>query len=434
MANPIIEEPGKMEKSRKRKGNRFLFGLRKPWNWFVGLKQRGTDSINETGSSEIPGAGHMVDTMVNNRANVSSPVDTKKDDNGEQSTKMSSGKAVPSATATARTVPLSLLCFTFHHTLGQGSYSQVFLATDVIRKERVAIKVVNKMVYTVGCCSFAEQQILQLSHGSPYLIHGLAAFHTSKCAYYVMEVAARGDLQGFITRTGPLDIKTVKFIAAEVVCGIESLHNHGILHCDLKLNNLLLTAEGHVKITDFGLAMTGAVDGRTSSLKGTPGYSAPEMVRGEAFGKGVDYFALGVILYKVITSKRPFPGRTDKDRQQSVLYHTPLYPATLAPDTVSFIQGLLCKNQFQRLGVYREVRTCPFFTNINWADVDAQRLAPPAVLVTGSVDLNVEDTLNYAEPPYLYYQKVKDEIFNQFSFVCTEWSRQYHPVTKTKSC
>ncbi|KAM3934805.1 protein kinase C theta type-like [Leptodactylus fuscus] len=241
-----------------------------------------------------------------------------------------------------------------------------------------------------------------------------------------MELATRGDLHDFIKNYFPLDTATVKFITAEVICGTEFLHRKNILHRDLKPKNILLTTDGHVKITDFGLAITG-VRWTKKVCRSTPGYAAPEMVTFQAHGRAVDYFAIGVILYRLSLFKSPFVGKDRIAIEHSVLFCTPRYPKSLTPDTVSIIKGLLCKNEFQRLGVNGEIRKHPFFSEINWEDVEARRMAPPAILMASSFDPNITENLDYAEPPKRFKFKPQKK-FNEFSFVCPEWSKQYHPV------
>ncbi|XP_071979632.1 uncharacterized protein [Engystomops pustulosus] len=337
-----------------------------------------------------------------------------------------------SAGTSVASVPLSLLSFTFHRVLGKGGFGHVLLATDIIRKEHVAIKAVNKRYYKEerNCC-FAERQVLQISHQCPYLIHGLAGFHTKNYVYYVMELAARGDLHHFLEENSPLDIETSTFITAELVCGIQFLHNQGILHRDLKPLNILLTTDGHIKIADFGLAVTGAFNGTALPCRGTPGYAAPEIVHGLLHTSAADYFSIGVILYKLMTAKTPFPGSNGREREMSVLNHTPVFPESLTPDAVSILEGLLCKNQFLRLG-FRDIRTHPFFSKINWEDVEARRMEPPAILRTGAADLHLEDTIYYAEPPQPIQPKNR-KLFKEFSFVCPAWSKNYHPVRRTRN-
>ncbi|XP_066438851.1 protein kinase C delta type-like [Eleutherodactylus coqui] len=328
---------------------------------------------------------------------------------------------------TPATVPLTLGSFTFNQTLGKGSFGEVFLATDIIRKECVAIKVSNKYTFVNDGSNFAERDILELSHESPYLIHGLAAFHTEKCIYYVMELATRGNLNNFICDNFPLDTPTIQFIIAEVICGTEFLHKKGIIHRDLKPENILLSAEGHIKITDFGLALMGVYQRTEEEPSGTPLYMAPELFMDQEHGRGVDYFAIGVILYVLYTLEFPFFGKNFTEIKDSVLYDTPFYPEFMTPSTVNILHGLLCKDQDLRLGVIGNVKKYRFFSAMNWEDVEARRVEPPAIMTAALVDLNVDQTINYREAEFLVLPEFH-EIFEEFSFICPVWSQHYHPV------
>ncbi|XP_056387669.1 protein kinase C delta type-like [Hyla sarda] len=229
-----------------------------------------------------------------------------------------------------------------------------------------------------------------------------------------MEVATRGDLNDFILKHSPLDVRTAKFITAEVVCGTQFLHSKDIVHRDLKPGNILLTQDGHIKITDFGLAARDVF----RKTRGTPGYAAPELVKNKAHGRGVDYYSIGVILYKLLTGRLP-----------AYMIKDTYYPKFLTPDSINIIRGLLCKDQFQRLGVTCNIRTHQFFTDINWKDVEARRMRPPAYMTAGPAMIypTAEETWQLVEQPLEITAKTH-KIFNYFSFVCPAWSDYYHPI------
>ncbi|XP_075684288.1 uncharacterized protein LOC142652524 [Rhinoderma darwinii] len=335
----------------------------------------------------------------------------------------------PVATSTYKkktaTVTLTLETFTFHTLLAKGGFGKVLVATDVIRKEHVAIKVVNKKIHTEYGYNLAEREILHLSHENHYLVHGLAAFQTKSYVYYVMELATRGDLNDFIEMNLRLDFPTSRFITAEVVCGLQFLHKKGIIHRDLKPKNILLTREGHIKLADFGISIMNMYERTAERFRGTPGYAAPEMVKCLEHGREVDFFALGVTLYKMSSGRHPFYGATKELINYAVKTKTPCYPDFLTPETVQILKGLLNKNNHRRLGVKENIRKHKFFSAVNWNDVENRTAVPPQILVSVPEYLNVTSTLRYKEEPY----SIKSQkLFEDFSFVCPAWSENYHPT------
>ncbi|CAN2391237.1 Protein kinase C terminal domain, partial [Pristimantis euphronides] len=141
---------------------------------------------------------------------------------------------------------------------------------------------------------------------------------------------------------------------------MQFLHDHRIIHRDLKPENILVTTEGHVKITDFGLSIMGVY--HTTGGRGTLGYSAPEMVTGDLYGRAVDYFSLGAILYDMCTHQQAFPG----SKANHVDTAEPDYPEDLSPIWLDLLKGLLHKSPYLRISEKREIRSHPFFISIKW--------------------------------------------------------------------
>ncbi|XP_044127327.1 protein kinase C theta type-like [Bufo gargarizans] len=329
------------------------------------------------------------------------------------------------------TVPLTLDKFTFHHVLGEGGYGKVMLATDSMMKHRVAVKNVQKRLLTEYKTGLVEGRVLQITHGSRFLVHGYGALHTENYVYYIMELVSGGTLSNLIIENVWLDYPTIKFIAAELVCGIQFLHTKGIIHRDLKPNNVLLTREGHIKITDFGLCLDDVYEVTTTTdYNGTPGYGAPEMILQKPYGASVDWFALGVITYIMVVGGSPFRGHTYEDIKKQVLEHEPTYDSFLDLETVDLLRRLLCKNQSCRLGVHGDIRKHPFFSSIHWDDMDAGKIPSPIQMGKDSTD-----TQATMQIPVPCSEEGKDpiyddlqEIFEDLPFVCSSWAAHYHPA------
>ncbi|CAN2391103.1 positive regulation of sphingomyelin catabolic process, partial [Pristimantis euphronides] len=335
------------------------------------------------------------------------------------------GAAAQDVEAVSATVPLSAKYFKLHKLLGEGGFASVYQGQDTIRKELVALKVMHKGDFKDHNMDFTERDILQMSHQCTHLIHGLGAFQTNKFIFYVMELATGGDLHNFINKNFPFNYQEIRFIGAEIICGTQFLHSKGIIHRDVKTENILLSTSGHIKITDFGLCITGVYNTTRKHCGGTPGYRAPEVVYRKEYGPGVDYFAIGAILYKMSLFKLPFPGINGMQYKRSLRYLNPEYPKHLDSNLVSLLQGLLSKDQNLRLG-NEDIRSHPFFAYVKWEDMEAGNVCPPYRLVKAAAIptfLKIRDIKDVGEEFSPKHQK----IFNEFSFVCSEWARQYHP-------
>ena len=155
----------------------------------------------------------------------------------------------------------------------------------------------------------AEQRIMALAN-NPYLIKLHYWFEDPKTesVCLVMDLVEGGELYHHLRRLGSFSEDLARFFICEIIIGLDYLHQQGVAYRDLKPENILLTAAGHVKITDFGLAKAGitsvggAAEGsKTHTFCGTPAYLAPEVLRGEEHGQGVDWWTMGILLYEMLT-------------------------------------------------------------------------------------------------------------------------------------
>ncbi|KAM4012637.1 protein kinase C delta type-like [Anomaloglossus baeobatrachus] len=252
-----------------------------------------------------------------------------------------------------------------------------------------------------------ERRVLQLASGSPFLVHADFAFQTKMHVLLGMEYMSCGDFFNFLYMKGRLDIPSARFYAAELVCGIQFLHSKGIIHRDLKPDNILVAETGHIKITDFGLALENMFGDRTATeLAGTDDYMAPEMLAGKKYGAGVDWYSFGVILNEMITSKCKYDRALFDETHSGVK---------------NIIKKLLRKDPARRLGVQRNIRGHRFFQQVDWVSVEALRMPPPHIPVptrphcppeTFRLDeVEAEEARKSSIPPN------KQAAFRGFSFV-----------------
>ncbi|XP_018650660.1 serine/threonine kinase [Schistosoma mansoni] len=280
-----------------------------------------------------------------------------------------------------------LMDFSFLKVLGKGSFGKVMLAEYKSTGEVFAVKVLKKEVILQDedvDCTLTERRILVLAAHHPFLTALYCAFQTEDRLFFVMEYVNGGDLMFQIQRARRFDEARARFYAAEVILALMFLHNHHIVYRDLKLDNILLDAEGHCKLADFGMCKEGMKPGRsTSTFCGTPDYIAPEILAELDYGFSVDWWALGVLMYEMMAGAPPFEGDTEQDLFNAISYEEVTYPPNLNSDAVDILSKFLVKSPSRRLGCVPAdggelaIQRHPFFKEIDWQILEERRVRPP---------------------------------------------------------
>uniref|UniRef100_A0A8C7YMH7 non-specific serine/threonine protein kinase n=1 Tax=Oryzias sinensis TaxID=183150 RepID=A0A8C7YMH7_9TELE len=223
-----------------------------------------------------------------------------------------------------------------------------------------------------------------------------------------------------------------RFYGAEIVSALEYLHSRDVVYRDLKLENLMLDKDGHIKITDFGLCKEGITpDATMKTFCGTPEYLAPEVLEDNDYGRAVDWWGLGVVMYEMMCGRLPFYNQDHERLFELILMEEIRFPRNLSPEAKSLLAGLLKKDPKQRLGGgpndAKEVMNHRFFININWQDVVQKKLTPPfKPQVTSETDTRYFDEEFTAQtitltPPDKYHpldcnDPIQEAHFPQFSY------------------
>jgi classical protein kinase C/novel protein kinase C epsilon type len=190
----------------------------------------------------------------------------------------------------------------------------------------------------------------------PFLLGLHSCFQTETRIYFVMEYVSGGDLMLHIQKK-QFTLRQAKFYACEVLLALEYFHQMGIIYRDLKLDNILLTLDGHVKVADYGLCKEDMWFGKTTStFCGTPEFMAPEVscqataqspeciadrvqiLLEQRYGRAVDWWAFGVLTYEMLLGQSPFRGEDEDEIFDAILEDEPLYPITMPRDAVSLLQ------------------------------------------------------------------------------------------------
>uniref|UniRef100_A0A673MAC9 non-specific serine/threonine protein kinase n=1 Tax=Sinocyclocheilus rhinocerous TaxID=307959 RepID=A0A673MAC9_9TELE len=272
----------------------------------------------------------------------------------------------------------------------------VFLVRHKETRQRFAMKKINKQNLILRNQiqqAFVERDILTFAE-NPFVVSMFCSFETRRHLCMVMEYVEGGDCATLLKHIGALPVDMARMYFAETVLALEYLHNYGIVHRDLKPDNLLITSMGHIKLTDFGLSKIGLMSLTTNLYEGhiekdtrefldkqvcgTPEYIAPEVILRQGYGKPVDWWAMGVILYEFLVGCAPFFGDTPEELFGQVISDEIIWPEgdeALPPDAQDLISKLLRQNPLERLGTGSafEVKQHRFFTDLDWNSLLRQK-------------------------------------------------------------
>uniref|UniRef100_A0A3Q3RUI5 Protein kinase C n=1 Tax=Mastacembelus armatus TaxID=205130 RepID=A0A3Q3RUI5_9TELE len=331
----------------------------------------------------------------------------------------------------------SLKDFNFIKVLGKGSFGKVMLAELKGTEEVYAVKVLKKDVILQDDdvdCTMTEKRILALARRHPYLTQLYCCFQTRDRLFFVMEYVNGGDLMFQIQRSRKFDEPRSRFYAAEVTSALMFLHRNGVIYRDLKLDNILLDAEGHCKLADFGMCKEGIMNGvTTTTFCGTPDYIAPEILQEQEYGASVDWWALGVLMYEMMAGQPPFEADNEDDLFESILHDDVLYPVWLSKEAVSILRAFMTKNPAKRLGCVvsqgceEAIKTHPFFREIDWVLLEQRKVKPPfKPRIKTKRDVNNFDQDFTKEDPVLtptdetIIRQINQEEFKDFSYCAPE--------------
>ncbi|GFY63841.1 ribosomal protein S6 kinase alpha-5 [Trichonephila inaurata madagascariensis] len=326
--------------------------------------------------------------------------------------------------------------------LGTGAYGKVFLVRKAHGNDRgklYAMKVLKKatIVQKQKTLEHAktERQVLESIRQSPFLVTLHYAFQTDSKLHLVLDYICGGELFTHLYNRECFTEDEVRLYIGEIILALEHLHKLGIIYRDIKLENILLDAEGHILLTDFGLSkefLPHEKDQRAYSFCGTIEYMAPEVIKGGSAGHNfsVDWWSVGVLTYELLTGASPFTVEGEKNNQSDISRRIlkcapPPIPDHLSSDVKDFIKRLLVKDPKKRLGGgegdSEELKQHRFFKNLNWKDVAERKNKGP--IIPAIVD--ELDTSNFAEeftsmiPTYspAAVPPNNEKLFKGYSFV-----------------
>ncbi|ESO07926.1 hypothetical protein HELRODRAFT_186826 [Helobdella robusta] len=326
--------------------------------------------------------------------------------------------------------------------IGRGSYAKVFVVEQKKTKRLYAMKVIKKeLVNDDEDIDWVqtEKHVFEVASNHPFLVGLHSCFQSPSRLFFIIEFVNGGDLMYHMQRQRRLPEEHARFYAAEICLALNFLHDKGIIYRDLKLDNVLLDSDGHIKLTDYGMCKEGLRAGETTStFCGTPNYIAPEILRGEEYGFSVDWWALGVLMFEMLAGRSPFDivGQTDNPEQNTedylfqVILEKPIrIPRSLSVKAAGVLKGFLNKTPSERLGCsvqygFQEIQVHSFFKTIDWDQLYSKQIIPPyRPAVQSEMDLEHFDPQFTNEPVQLtpddskVILKIDQSEFDGFEYV-----------------
>jgi len=275
---------------------------------------------------------------------------------------------------------------------GRGFFGKVW----VVRQKNdysgkvMAMKVLNKQKALEGdsiAHSLLEREILAQLRGHPFIVDLYMAFQSESNMFLLMEYLPGGHLLSYVHDIGkPWEEPMCQFYGAEILLALEFMHKRNVIYRDLKLENILLDMDGHIRLSDFGLSACVKGDNdRVKSLSGTPSYLAPEIIidRDIGHGKSVDIWAFGIVMFILLLHESPFYSENTKELLDMILHQELIwdwYKESISPEALDLLQNLLIKDPTHRIGCgprgIQEIKDHPFFNGVCWDDIIQLKARP----------------------------------------------------------
>jgi len=268
--------------------------------------------------------------------------------------------------------------------LGCGGFGAVELVEQDTTKDTYALKTLSKgYVVKAGMQkSVVSEKNVQLMCDSPFIVRLYETYSGPRHLYLLLELALGGELYATYNRKGWHGKEFhAQFYAAGVVFAFDHLHERKIVFRDLKPENLLLNGQGHIKLTDMGLAKV--VMGKTFTTCGTPDYFAPEMIQSSGHGLSVDWWTLGILIYELLSGHPPFEAATPMQTYQKVQkgIDKVSFPSNCKGTVQTLIKGLCQSTPAMRLpmkvGGSDNIKSHEWYRKFDWKAMEDFTMEPP---------------------------------------------------------
>uniref|UniRef100_A0A6B2L4K5 non-specific serine/threonine protein kinase n=1 Tax=Arcella intermedia TaxID=1963864 RepID=A0A6B2L4K5_9EUKA len=323
---------------------------------------------------------------------------------------------------------VSLEDFHLMSVIGRGSYGKVMLVRkkDEPHKDKVfAMKILDKktIIERQEVEHTKSEKSILMKLKFPFLCGLYYSFQSTDKLYFIMDYINGGELFFHLQKVKKFSLERVRFYTAEIVAGLEYLHSSGVIYRDLKPENLLLSADGHIVLTDFGLSKEGLFDrnDRTVTFCGTPEYLAPEVLEGKGYTRAVDWWSLGTLVYEMLTGLPPYYCEDIQQMYLKIMTAELDIPDKFDPYVGDLLSRLLERDVSLRLQDPEKIKRHPFFRGIDWNLLIEKKIPPPFVPEVSGVDdtSNIDVTFTNEEARVEEAGKVSKEqqtLFADFTY------------------
>jgi len=315
--------------------------------------------------------GPLEDIMTRNLAEYEKPDSIRQPIGHKKSSSESNDGAVSCPLSQLQTIGI----------LGRGAFGTVSLVTDPSTSKSYALKAIRKnQVVEMGQQShILNEKKVMVILDNPFLVNLRSTYKDEYRVYFLLEACLGGELFTILRKMRSFDEATARFYSSCVVEAFDYMHQMDIIYRDLKPENLVLTNNGYLKVTDFGFAKI--VPNKTFTLCGTPDYLAPEIVTGQGHGKGVDWWTLGILIYEMLASFPPFFDDEPMMTYRKIIQGKFKFPRYLSAQSKDLISKFLKPKSTKRIGIIKGgadlIRQHPWFSSFSWEQLQNQTMNPP---------------------------------------------------------
>ncbi|TEB21789.1 AGC/YANK protein kinase [Coprinellus micaceus] len=284
----------------------------------------------------------------------------------------------------------NLFHFVLLRCVGKGAFGKVRVVQHKQTKELYALKYINKAkcVKMKAVPNIIQERRLLEEVDHPFIVNLRYAFQDDENCFFVLDLMLGGDLRFHLERLGSLPEEVVRFFVAQLASGLGYLHEMGIMHRDIKPDNILLDERGNAHLTDFNIAVHFG-ERKLTGVAGSMAYMAPEILAKRGYTYHIDWWSLGVCAYELVFGRRPFRGRTNSDLTYSISKDQLKWPEDAEKKCsrtgMQVLRGLLERDTSKRFGCkengegFQELRRHGWFKPIDWDALEGKELPPPFV-------------------------------------------------------